>query len=254
MKNIAITDQQRRSFDEDGFVRIEEFATTEELQIFSSECKRLLTEQIGADEGNQFDLAGASTDLAHATLPQIMKPSQYAPVLADLDYRKRAQAIAEELLCGQVELTNEHMIIKPAGHGGETPWHQDQAYHSPALVYRNVNVWLALEEATPENGCMQYVPGSHKLDVLPHHPIGGNPDAHGLEVDEPEQFVSRAVACPVPSGGVVIHRSYMLHYAGPNRTDQPRPAYVLVFGCQPQTRDMPLEFPWLSTHHDGSKG
>ena len=64
---------------------------------------------------------------------------------------------------------------------------------------RMVNVWTPLVPARVENGCMQFVPGSHQQDVLPHHPIGNDPRVIGLEVDEPEAYAARAAACPIPA-------------------------------------------------------
>ena len=241
------------TFEQNGFVSVEDVVAHDELLILRQTCTQLIENETGKDAGDQFDLAGSSRDLSKAKLPQIMTPSKYAPQLQDLKYRHDAQAIAQQLLGDAVKLMNEHFIFKPAHHGGETPWHQDQAYHDPSRRFNSANVWLALSDATVDNGCMHYVPGSHRLDVLPHHNIGHDPAAAGLEVDRPEKYSKHAVACPVRAGGVVVHRSYMLHYAGPNLTDKPRPAYVLVFGCEPQLRETPLEFPWLTAHHDGSR-
>ena len=248
-----VSQQQLDKFNESGFITIPKIIDDDELVLLRQTCAELLESQTGKDDGNLFDLAGTGTDVATARLPQIMHPSEYAPALASLRYRTRAEGAARELLGDDVRQLNEHMIIKPARDGGETPWHQDQAYHSPALRYQNVNIWLALADATLDNGCLQYVPGSHRLDVLPHHPIGNDPGAAGLEVDNPEQYAAQAIACPVSAGDVVIHRSYILHYAGPNHTNEPRPAYVLVYGTEPTPRETPLIFPWLNERHEGSE-
>ncbi|MBH05117.1 MAG: hypothetical protein CMJ20_02225 [Phycisphaeraceae bacterium] len=240
-------------FTQDGFMALSPFASPADTAVIRSTCNRLLAEQVGREAGDHFDLSGQSKNLKMAALPQIMNPSKYVPELSELGYRRQACSLAELLLGPDITLLNEHMIMKPAFHGGQTPWHQDQAYHDPGLIYTNVNIWLALADATIENGCMQYVPGSHKMDVLPHHPIGHNPQAVGLEVDQPQQYAAQAKVCPVSAGGVVVHRSYMLHYAGPNQTDRCRPAYVLVYGCEPRRRARSLNFSWLTGRHDGVK-
>jgi ectoine hydroxylase-related dioxygenase (phytanoyl-CoA dioxygenase family) len=104
---------------------------------------------------------------------------------------------------------------------------------------------MPLQQATVENGCMQFIPGSHKLEVLPHHSIGHDPRVHGLEVDDvPEVDEERAVACPLPPGGATFHASRTLHYAGANKSDQPRRAYILGFGAPAKQRDEPRRFPW----------
>ena len=253
MSRCLINNEKITSFEENGFVTLADVISADELAKLRETCINLLDSAAGREEGDQFDLAGNSADMSKAKLPQIMNPSKYAPALRDLKYRQEARVIAQQLLGESVEQVNEHFIIKPSFCGSETPWHQDQAYHDPALRYNSTNVWLALSDATLDNGCMQYVPGSHHMDVLPHHNIGHDPTTAGLEVDDPGQYSERAVACPVQAGCAVIHRSYVLHYAGPNSTENPRLAYVLVFGCEPRPREKPLDFPWLTAHHEGSR-
>ena len=58
--------------------------------------------------------------------------------------------------------TGNHAILKPARIGGATPWHQDEAYWDPRYAHRAVSIWLALQPATLENGCMRFIAGSHR--------------------------------------------------------------------------------------------
>ena len=135
-------------------------------------------------------------------------------------------------------------MIYPPGRGAATPWHQDQAYHDPTLSYRGLNFWMPLDDVTVDSGCLQFVPGSHKLDVLPHHSINHDPRIHGLEVNDPEQWASKSVPCSIPAGGATIHACYMLHYAEPNTSTRPRRAYTLTFRCEPTVRDTPIDNYW----------
>ena len=92
---------------------------------------------------------------------------------------------------------------------------------------------------------MQFVPGTHRQEVLPHHPIGNDPRIIGLEVDEPQKLAAGAVACPIPAGGATVHHSRMLHYTSPNHSDGPRRAYILTFGTPRKQRATPRNFYWL---------
>src|SRR5439155_15894504 len=113
------------------------------------------------------------------------------------------------------------------------------------MVSYAFNLWIPLQQATMENGCMQFVPGSHRLPVLTHHCIGNDSRVHGLEVDDvPEADKSLAVACPLPPGGCTIHHNRTLHYTGPNTSDIPRRAYILGFGIPPTPRSEPRDFYW----------
>jgi ectoine hydroxylase-related dioxygenase (phytanoyl-CoA dioxygenase family) len=134
------------------------------------------------------------------------------------------------------------MILKPARFGRETPWHQDEAYWSPEMLPRNLSIWLPLDPATLESGCMQFIPGSHLGIVHRHRHIDNDPTVHGLVTDQVDS--SQAVACPVPIGGVTFHHPRTLHYSGPNTTDRPRRAYILVLGAAPVRAEQPDTRPW----------
>lgn len=190
---------------------------------------RIFSERAGRDEGNQFDLGGADQDGEEASLPQILNPAKYAPELLEGDYLKTATEIVQQLLGPTVSAGIAHAIFKPAGHGAPTPWHQDEAYWDPSWQYQNVSIWMPLQEATLDNGCLWFMPGSHEWDVLPHQSIGGDARIHGLEMVDPSVLVD-PVACPLPAGGITIHRNRTAHYAGPNTSPIPRRALILGAG------------------------
>lgn len=233
---------QIESFARDGYLRLDAITTPDEVQSVRAVYDRLFAERRGREVGDQFDLGGTDEDDRPAALPQILHPSTYAPELADTLIRAGAEAIARALLGPEAAFIEDHAILKPAGHGAETPWHQDEAYWDPAFDYASLSVWVPLQEATVENGCMAFVPRSHRNEVLPHHPIGHDPRVHGLEVDAAD--VRAAVYCPIPAGGATVHHCRTLHYAGPNPTAAPRRAYIMTFGVPPRPRSTPRRFPW----------
>jgi len=197
---------------------------------------RLFSSDAGREEGSRYQLG--------AQLPQLIEPSRYAPELTKTQFVANARAIATQLFGDDLEPEfGEHMIYKPALVGSETPWHQDQAYHDPGLRYRNINFWLPLDDATVESGCMQFVPGSNRLDLVPHRQAGADSSTDALELDT-DTFDRDAVACPIPVGGCTMHASYTLHYAGPNRSETPRRAYILVFRATVVPREEPIDAYW----------
>ena len=245
----TLTAEQIASFRRDGFLAIEAITSARELARLGGVYDRLFAEGAGREEGNQFDLAGADQEGVRASLPQILSPSKYAPELKESQYWANALAIGRQLLGPEAQIDFDHAILKPAGHGAPTPWHQDEAYWDPGLVYESLSVWMPLQEASRENGCMQFVPGSHRLEVVPHHPIGHDPRVHGLEVDEAD--TSTAVACPLPAGGATMHHCRTLHYASGNRSAGDRRAYILVVAVPTRKRETPRVFPWLTQRHSG---
>ncbi len=245
MNNAAsLTPEQVQAYHRDGFLALDALIPLDEVEILREAYDRIFARRAGRDEGDQFDLAGADADGETEKLPQILGPSRFAPELKRVSLQQAALAVARQLLGPEADLLGEHAILKPAGYGVETPWHQDESYWDESLEFNALSLWLPLQEATLENGCMQFIPGSHKLGILPHRPIGNDPRVHGLEVVEPVD-PTKAVACPIPAGGATLHCSRTLHYAGPNRSSQPRRAYIMIFQTPPKKLDRPRDFYWL---------
>lgn len=239
---IILSEAQIAFFQREGYLAIPAITTPEEVERLIGIYDHLFAIKAGREEGNQYDLAGTDEDDKEAAVPQIVHPSKYAQELANILYWVNARAIAAQLLGPQVEMQSDHAIMKPPGSGAPTPWHQDEAYWRPDLEHSALTIWMPLQEATLENGCMQFIPGSHTLEVLPHHSIGHDPRVHGLEVDTVE--AAHAVACPLPAGGATIHHCRTLHYTGPNRTDKPRRAYILNFAAPTKKREVARDFYW----------
>ncbi len=236
---LTLDEEDVESYHRDGFLQLPRVAPDDEIEALKAVYDRLFTTETRQEDRKE--LADLDEE-GNETLPQILAPRKLAPELLETQYFDNAQAIARQLLGEDAEFTGDHAIRKPAHGGAETPWHQDEAYWNPALKYESLSFWMPFQEATVENGCMQFVPESHTHDVLPHHTLPGA--AEGLEVDDVDEYVSDAVACELAAGEATVHSSRTLHYTGPNRTDEPRRAYILTFGLPTETRDQPRDFYW----------
>ena len=240
---ITLSADQIAFYHDNGFLAIDAITTQDEIERLRGVYDRLFAERAGRAEGNQFDLAGSDEEGKAAALPQILGPRKYAPELADTLYEANARAIAAQLLGPDIVFTGDHAIFKPAGMGAPTPWHQDEAYWDPNLNYHSLSVWMPLQEATPENGCMVFLPGSHKLEITPHQSIGGDTRVHGLEMLEAVDE-TQVVACPLPPGGATFHDSRTMHFTGANHSSVPRRAYIIGFGTATTPRAEARRFPW----------
>src|SRR5207302_1600399 len=125
---------------------------------------RLFDGKVGYERGRQLDMVSPDEDAASpARLSQILNPVEFAPELRETIFRKNAHAVARQLLGDDATLWFEHAISKPALHGAATPWHQDEAHRNDAGVeYQQISFWLPLQQATIENGCLRYLPGSNR--------------------------------------------------------------------------------------------
>jgi hypothetical protein len=239
---VLSTDQVSR-FHVTGFLAIEEpLLSGQELERLRSLYDVMFAARVGRQDGNQFDLAGADEDGQSEALPQILHPDRYHPEIRG-DYLQRIEDLSRLLLGPEARSEIFHAIMKPARNGASTPWHQDEAYWDPSKQYRSISIWMPLQEVFLENGCMWFEDGSHEWDVLEHQSIRGDVRVHGLELVDPS-VISRPVACPLPGGGVTVHRNRTAHYAGPNLTDTPRRA--LIFSAALPDRPFPgkRRFVW----------
>jgi len=237
-----LTTGQVAFFRENGYLALENLVDPDEIEWMREAYDRIFIQRAGREVGDQFDLAGADSDTEEPKLPQILSPSKYAPELLEGRFRERVLQAAHALLGSEATLGGDHAILKPALVGAETPWHQDEAYWDPGFDYVSFSAWIPLQDVNTENGCMWFVPGSHRMEVVPHHSIGYDPRVHGLEAEGID--VSCAVACPIPAGGATFHLSRTLHYTGPNRSTGPRRAYILGAGLPGSPRNDDRTFPW----------
>jgi hypothetical protein len=241
---VILNDDQIGSFRKNGFLALGAISSPQELPGLRRALDRLLKTKAGYHEGAQYDLVGSDRANAPPRLPQIMNPGNYARELRNTLFHANALAIARQLLGKQAEPFFEHAILKPPLDGAATPWHQDEAYRrDPNFDYKELSVWMPLQDATLENGCMQFIPGTNLGDVLPHRSVNNDPRIHALECCGKFNAID-AVICALPAGGCTIHDGRTLHYAGPNRSAAERWAYILTFDLPPKPRTDKRKFPW----------
>jgi ectoine hydroxylase-related dioxygenase (phytanoyl-CoA dioxygenase family) len=237
-----LTPDEVAAFHRDGFLVVSALTSAAEIVRLQAIYDQLFDGRKAFSAGDRLELAGIDGE-GHETLPQILNPEKYAPELLHIKAREHALAIARHLLGPDTERMGDHAIRKPGRHGAATPWHQDEAYWDPALEYDALSIWMPLQEATIENGCMQFVAGSHRADVLPHRHISEDPSVEALEYDGDLADLP-VTACPLAPGGATVHGSRTLHYTGPNLSDSPRRAYIMGFGRPARRRVQPRDFSW----------
>lgn len=242
--SFRLSDEQIRDFRANGFVRLDRITCEEEVERLRAIFDRLFETAAGREKGSHFDLAGTDEEGARPVLPQIVNPVEFAPELAETEFRAASLRIARQLLGPEAQPWFEHAILKPPGYGAPTPWHQDEAHRSdPGVDYEQISIWMPLQEATRENGCMEFIPRSHLGSVLDHRSPRNDPRVMALECAggfEP----AKAVLCPLPPGGATVHHWRTLHHAGANTSNSPRRAYILAFRGKVTPNPAFTGYPW----------
>jgi phytanoyl-CoA hydroxylase len=121
-------------------------------------------------------------------------------------------------------------LLKPPFRGSEKPWHQDAAYFDWTPLNGIVGAWIALDQATVDNGCMQVIPGSHLAGPAPHFHI------RDCQIEDAHVRVQRAVSIPLAPGGVLLFSGLLHHGTPPNLSAARRRALQFHYAAANCTR------------------
>ena len=127
-----------------------------------------------------------------------------------------------------VRFWHDQLFCKPAHHGGVVAWHQDYSYWTRTVPMQHLTCWVGLDDATRDNGCLYYIPKSHKWNLLEMPDLTG--DMEGLQQflnkDQQSEFANK-VAIEMPKGYGSFHHPLMVHGSYHNKSMNSRRAFVL---------------------------
>jgi hypothetical protein len=134
--------------------------------------------------------------------------------------------MVEQVMGPDLILWGSQVFSKPAGDGLAIPWHQDGQYW-PVRPLRTVTVWIAIDPARVENGCMRVIPGTHCQGLMPHE----STDDPGLALNQGISQVDerRAVDVELAPGQLSLHDSMLVHGSNANRSGQRRCGYAIRY-------------------------
>ena len=135
--------------------------------------------------------------------------------------------MVEQVMGPDLIVWGSQVFSKPAGDGLAIPWHQDGQYW-PVRPLRTVTVWIAIDPARVENGCMRVVPGTHRQGLMPHH----STDDPGLALNQGiDAAVDEATVIDVElePGQVSLHDAMLVHGSNANRSGARRCGYAIRY-------------------------
>jgi len=127
-----------------------------------------------------------------------------------------------------VRFWHDQLFCKPAKHGGVVAWHQDFSYWTRTTPMQHLTVWVGLDDVSQENGCLQYIPGSHRWGLLEKPVLTG--DMVGLKAflnEEQTKQLDHPTPIEMKKGFASIHHPLLVHGSFENNSDRPRRAFVL---------------------------
>ena len=147
--------------------------------------------------------------------------------LHDLLWHPAFVVPASQLLGGAVRFWHDQIFYKPAHHGGVVIWHQDYSYWTRTTPMAHISCWIGLDDSTRDNGCVHYVPGSHRWQLLPRASFANDMNAALDSLTPSQRAEFKPVAIELKAGECSFHHPLMVHGSYANNTDRPRRAVVL---------------------------
>ncbi|MCZ7644035.1 MAG: phytanoyl-CoA dioxygenase family protein [Planctomycetota bacterium] len=214
---------QLQAYDRDGYLRVRGLFSRPEVGVLLDGVEHALaaTRRIG----DMPDAAGRSSKLA-------LWMDVREDVFGAATRHPRLVGAARQLLREDVYHWHSKVMLKEPRVGGAWEWHQDYGYwyRDGCLYPRLVSCMLALDPATPANGCLQVMPGSHLLGRI-EHGRSGNQSGADPERVAAAQARLQTVHAEMDPGDVLFFHANTLHASGPNASDAPRRAYICCYNA-----------------------
>ena len=207
----AFDDAALAQYGRDGYIAVEDAFTPQEVRDALAGMDDLVMGRREGFTGIQFERRAREL---LPTLPLENRLDAVRKFMCFTAYEPRLNAMAQhprlkrvlELILGEAPVMFQDMaLIKPPKIGREKPWHQDHAYFDYPLGTRIVGVWIALDEATVENGCMRLLPGLHREGPKLHF------QRRDWQICDAEMMGLHPIAAPLRPGGLLLFDGLLPH-------------------------------------------
>ena len=225
--SAQLSDERHGDYHRDGFVKSIPMFTSDQVAILRDEIDRFSQPNQSISplwyEYHLNESSDSNNVLFHA-----LGAWRISPAFHDALWNPHFLQPASQILGGKVRFWHDQVFCKPPHCGGPVAWHQDYSYWTRTGPMNHLTCWIALDDADEENGCLHYIPGSHRWSLLPMPQIAGSLDA--IEADLTKQQRDQLHA-PVPvevaAGEACFHHPLTLHGSEGNRSNRPRRAMVI---------------------------
>jgi phytanoyl-CoA hydroxylase len=208
----TLSDEQIVAYRRDGFVKIPGIITPEEAERYRQDALAL------ADEMRPFYNGPIFTQLVNAWCQ--------SDAIRELTMHPNVAAVAEQLAGVPLRLWHDHLLIKQPHNHAPTEFHQDQPFWPHSTSRHALSAWIALVDVPVERGCMTFIPEAQNRRDLRPQDLSDSDDLMSLW---PDLAYQPRVTLPLRAGDCTFHNGYCPHMAGPNDTDVPRVAHIIIY-------------------------
>ena len=225
---FRLTDQQVAFFNEQGYLAGIQVLDDQQIEILCAELDGLMQKSHPAHHLFYEYHSNESND-PDATLFHALGAWRTEPGFHDVLWSPAALVPASQLLGGPIRLLHDQLFCKPAHHGGVVAWHQDYSYWTATEPMTHLTCWIALDDSTQDNGCLYYVPGSHRWNLLPVTGLTGNMDEIMTVLSADQQRAFHPIPIELKRGQCTFHHPLMAHGSYANRSERARRATLINF-------------------------
>lgn len=217
-----VSPEQVQFYQENGYLVIEDFLDLQELDHWRQTTQDAVNQRLQAKGWNALNNQGDDADAFYKQVfIQCVKLAETHAGMRALMRDERLGRLAGTLArVDGIRIWHDQALFKPP-HGNPTAWHLDNPYWS-FHSRQAISIWVALDDATLQNGCMAYLPGTHQTARFDNVGIGAN--FGGLFDVYPEWRRIEPVPAPLRAGSCALHNGLTAHAAGVNLTARPRRA------------------------------
>jgi ectoine hydroxylase-related dioxygenase (phytanoyl-CoA dioxygenase family) len=225
-EQYRLSDEQVEFFRENGYLKGIRMLDEEQVEVLRGELIHLMDP---SHPGHQlfYEYHSNESKDPNTVLFHALGAWRIAPGFHDLLWNPRFTVPASQLLGGAVRFWHDQLFCKPARHGGCVAWHQDYSYWTRTTPLAHLTCWVGLDDSTRENGCVHYVPRSHRWADLPKTGLTGEMDSIQSVLTDEQREMFKPVAVELKAGEASFHHPRMIHGSYANRTDRPRRGTVI---------------------------
>lgn len=225
-EQYRLTDEQVEFFNENGYLKGIRLLDDEQVEMLREELNELMNPAHPAHrlfyEYNSNESSDPNKILFHA-----LGAWRASLAFHDLLWNPAFVVPASQLLSGAVRFWHDQLFVKPARHGGVVIWHQDYSYWTRTVPMAHLTCWIGLDDSTRENGCLHYVPRSHRWNLLPREDFASDMNAIKDYLTEEQKREFKPVAIELKKGECSFHHPMMVHGSFANDSEKPRRAAVI---------------------------
>ena len=237
--DYAITAEHRAEFAQQGWTVLRDFVDATAMTELEVAYEALLRRRIPVTGRDYCDMtADYDQPVEEYSILNVMLPRRYHPALCDNVYERRAATVARALCGEDMALDYDQLVAKPP-HKDDAVfhWHQDLGYWPQTPDPRTASFWLAFDDTDLDNGCVQFVDGSHREPTLrPHEPLLGDRSENHTMVARVDPAVDRIRPGRLRRGDATVHHERTVHGSGGNSSDRWRRGYVVAFRSEDTIR------------------